>query len=159
MFNIALYEPEIPANTGNIIRLCANVGAQLHLIEPLGFELDDKRLRRAGLDYHEWVTVKSHVNWPAFLSAVMPTKLYALSTKGSQAYSQMVYQPGDTFLFGPETRGLPPEILHDIGVQQCLYLPMQAESRSLNLSNSAAIVLYEAWRQINFAGAMLKNSA
>ena len=156
MFNIVLYEPEIPANTGNIIRLCANVGAQLHLIEPLGFELDDKRLRRAGLDYHEWVTLKTHPNWSAFLSNVSPCKLYALSTKGSQAYSQIAYQQGDTFLFGPETRGLPPEILHYIGVRQCLYLPMQAESRSLNLSNSAAIVLYEAWRQIGFAGALIK---
>jgi len=156
VFNIVLYEPEIPANTGNIIRLCANVGAQLHLIEPLGFELDDKRLRRAGLDYHEWVTVKTHPNWPAFLSNLSPVKLYALSTKGGQAYSDTTYQLGDTFLFGPETRGLPAEILQYIGLQQCLYLPMQAESRSLNLSNSVAIVLYDAWRQTSFAGALLK---
>jgi len=159
VFNIVLYEPEIPANTGNIIRLCANVGAQLHLIEPLGFELDDRRLRRAGLDYHEWVTVKTHPNWSAFLSTEVPTKLYALSTKGNQAYSHKTYQSGDSFLFGPETRGLPAEILHYIGIQQCLYLPMQAESRSLNLSNSVAIVLYEAWRQAAFVGAVLKELA
>ncbi|GAB6141112.1 tRNA (uridine(34)/cytosine(34)/5-carboxymethylaminomethyluridine (34)-2'-O)-methyltransferase TrmL [Methylosoma difficile] len=157
MFNIVLYEPEIPANTGNIIRLCANVGAQLHLIEPLGFELDDKKLRRAGLDYHEWVTVKTHASLAAFYEAAKPQRLFALSTKGQQVFSDLSYQAGDTFMFGPETRGLPADVLSDIGLENCLYLPMQAESRSLNLSNSVSIVLYEAWRQVGFAGALLKS--
>jgi tRNA (cytidine/uridine-2'-O-)-methyltransferase len=144
MFHIVLYEPEIPANTGNIIRLCANTGAQLHLIKPLGFEMDDKRLRRAGLDYHEWV------------STITPKRLLALSTKGSHTVTSMAFTAGDALLFGPETRGLPPDVLAHIGPAHCLYLPMLPASRSLNLSNTVAVVLYEAWRQLGFAGALLK---
>ena len=156
MFHIVLYEPEIPANTGNIIRLCANTGTQLHLIKPLGFELDDKKLRRAGLDYHEWVAVKEHSSVSAFIEAVKPERIFALTTKAKQIVSEVAFQAQDAFLFGPETRGLPENILADIGVNRCLYLPMQAESRSLNLSNTVAIVLYEAWRQLSFAGALIK---
>jgi len=156
MFHIVLYEPEIPANTGNIIRLCANAGTQLHLIKPLGFELDDKKLRRAGLDYHEWVAVKEHSSLNAFIDTVKPERIFALTTKGKKIVSDVVFQAGDAFLFGPETRGIPEAILADIGVDRCLYLPMQAESRSLNLSNTVAIVLYEAWRQLSFAGALIK---
>lgn len=156
MFHIVLYEPEIPANTGNIIRLCANSGTQLHLIRPLGFELDDKKLRRAGLDYHEWVAVREHSSLNAFIETVKPERIFALTTKADRIVSDEVFQAGDAFLFGPETRGIPENILADIGVNRCLYLPMQAESRSLNLSNTVAIVLYEAWRQLSFAGALIK---
>ncbi len=156
MFHIVLYEPEIPANTGNIIRLCANAGTQLHLIKPLGFELDDKKLRRAGLDYHEWVAVKVHDSLNAFIDSVKPERVFALTTKGKQMVSEVAFQAQDVFLFGPETRGLPEKILTHIGRDRCLYLPMQAESRSLNLSNTVAIVLYEAWRQLSFAGAVRK---
>ena len=156
MFHIVLYEPEIPANTGNIIRLCANAGTQLHLIKPLGFELDDKKLRRAGLDYHEWVAVKEHSSLSAFIETVKPERIFALTTKAKQIVSEVAFQAQDAFLFGPETRGLPENILADMGVNRCLYLPMQAESRSLNLSNTVAIVLYEAWRQLSFAGALIK---
>ena len=156
MFHIVLYEPEIPANTGNIIRLCANAGTHLHLIKPLGFELDDKKLRRAGLDYHEWVAVEEHCSLSAFIETVKPERFFALTTKASQIVSRVAFQPGDAFLFGPETRGLPENILAEMGVNRCLYLPMKAESRSLNLSNTVAIVLYEAWRQLSFAGALIK---
>ena len=156
MFHIVLYEPEIPANTGNIIRLCANAGTQLHLIKPLGFEMDDKKLRRAGLDYHEWIAVKEHSSLSAFIETVKPERIFALTTKAKQIVSEVTFQSQDAFLFGPETRGLPENILMDIGVNRCLYLPMQAESRSLNLSNTVAIVLYEAWRQLSFAGALIK---
>lgn len=156
MFHIVLYEPEIPANTGNIIRLCANAGAQLHLIKPLGFELDDKRLRRAGLDYHEWVCVKQHDSLAQFMASENPQRLFALTTKAQQVVSDVAFQAQDAFLFGPETRGLPADVLADVSAENCLYLPMQAESRSLNLSNTVAIVLYEAWRQQNFAGALIK---
>jgi tRNA (cytidine/uridine-2'-O-)-methyltransferase len=156
MFHIVLYEPEIPANTGNIIRLCANTGAQLHLIQPLGFTLDDKKLRRAGLDYHEWVSVKAYPSLDYFLKNTKPERLFALTTKGKQRYSDMVFQHHDTFVFGPETRGLPPTVLTNIGLDHCLYLPMQEESRSLNLSNAVSIVLYEAWRQLGFPGALGK---
>jgi len=156
MFHIVLYEPEIPANTGNIIRLCANTGAQLHLIKPLGFDLDDKKLRRAGLDYHEWVDVKEYDSLDAFVQAVKPERIYALTTKGKQKASDVAFKAQDAFLFGPETRGLPANILADLGVERCLYLPMKPEARSLNLSNTVAIVLYEAWRQHSFAGALIK---
>ena len=149
MFHIALFEPEIPANTGNIIRLSANAGMQLHLIKPLGFDLDDKKLRRAGLDYHEWATVKLHESLADFLASVDTKRLFALTTKGKKVYSDVKFQDGDVFLFGCETRGLPKETLEMIG-ENCLYLPMQPESRSLNLSNTVAIMLYEAWRQIGF---------
>lgn len=156
MFHIVLYEPEIPANTGNIIRLCANTGAQLHLIKPLGFELDDKKLRRAGLDYHEWVTVKVHESLAAFISVTAPERFFALSTKGKQRFSDVIFKAQDALLFGPETRGLPAAILDELGAGNCLYLPMREQSRSLNLSNTVAIVLYEAWRQLSFAGALIK---
>jgi tRNA (cytidine/uridine-2'-O-)-methyltransferase len=156
MFHIVLYEPEIPANTGNIIRLCANAGMQLHLIKPLGFELDDKKLRRAGLDYHEWVAVKEHDSLDDFINSIKPGRIFALTTKGCACYSEVSFQPQDAFLFGPETRGLPADVLAGLGSERCLYLPMQAESRSLNLSNTVAIVLYEAWRQLGFAGAAIK---
>ena len=151
MFHIVLYEPEIPPNTGNIMRLCANTGAQLHLIEPLAFELDDKKLRRAGLDYRDLATVTTHKNLQAFLESVKPSKLYACSTRGSHNYSEVEYQPGEAILFGPETRGLPQALLDELPKEQVLRLPMQADSRSLNLSNTVAVVLYEAWRQNSFA--------
>ena len=156
MFHIVLFEPEIPANTGNIIRLCANAGTQLHLIKPLGFELDDKKLRRAGLDYHEWVAVKEHASLSAFIETVNPKRIFALTTKGKQIVSDVAFRAGDAFLFGPETRGIPETILAELGPDRCLYLPMQPGSRSLNLSNTVAIVLYEAWRQLSFAGALIK---
>ncbi|MGR8978593.1 MAG: tRNA (uridine(34)/cytosine(34)/5-carboxymethylaminomethyluridine(34)-2'-O)-methyltransferase TrmL [Gammaproteobacteria bacterium] len=156
MFNIVLYEPEIPANTGNIIRLCANAGAALHLIQPLGFQLEDKKLRRAGLDYHEWVDVTVHPSLDAFVDAVNPLRLFALTTKARKTVGDAAFRSGDTFLFGPETRGLPDRILTRLGADNCLYLPMRSESRSLNLSNTVAIVLYEAWRQLSFEGAFLK---
>jgi tRNA (cytidine/uridine-2'-O-)-methyltransferase len=150
MLHVVLFEPEIPPNTGNIIRLCANTGAQLHLIHPLGFAWDDARLRRAGLDYHEWARVKHHPSLQAFLVQMACTRLFALSVKGKYVYSDVAYQQGDALLFGPETRGLPTEVLHSLPPQQVLRIPMQASSRSLNLSNAAAIVLYEAWRQLGF---------
>jgi tRNA (cytidine/uridine-2'-O-)-methyltransferase len=156
MFHIVLYEPEIPANTGNIIRLCANTGMQLHLIQPLGFALDDKKLRRAGLDYHEWVSVIEHPSLTAFVDNIKPERIFALTTKGRKIYSDVVFRPQDALLFGPETRGLPATVLTQLGANRCLYLPMQAESRSLNLSNTVSIVLYEAWRQLSFAGAVIK---
>ncbi|MFI3121970.1 MAG: tRNA (uridine(34)/cytosine(34)/5-carboxymethylaminomethyluridine(34)-2'-O)-methyltransferase TrmL [Methylococcaceae bacterium] len=156
MLHIVLYEPEIPANTGNIIRLCANSGMYLHLIKPLGFELDDKKLRRAGLDYHEWVAVKEHDSLADFIDSIKPGRIFALTTKGAKLYSDVCFQAEDAFLFGPETRGLPATVLADLGAEHCLYLPMQAASRSLNLSNTVSIVLYEAWRQLGFAGAAVK---
>lgn len=156
MFHIVLYEPEIPANTGNIIRLCANTGAQLHLIKPLGFVLDDKKLRRAGLDYHEWVAVQVHDSLAEFFATAKPSRLFALTTKGGRRASDVCFKAGDALLFGPETRGLPAVVLGEVGPDNCLYLPMQTESRSLNLSNTVAIVLYEAWRQLDFSGALSK---
>ena len=149
MFNIVLFEPEIPPNTGNIIRLCANTGARLHLIKPLGFELDDKRMRRAGLDYAEWAEVEVHENWRAFKLSRGDGRLFAATTKASQHYAGISYLPGDSFVFGPETRGLPRLILDELGPDHSLRIPMITDSRSLNLSNSVAIVLYEAWRQRN----------
>lgn len=151
MFNIVLFEPEIPANTGNIIRLCANTGAQLHLIQPLGFQLDDKKLRRAGLDYHEWADIKVHKGIASFLNNEEYHSIYALTTKGKQCYSKVKFKRGDALLFGPETRGLPNEILRNLPEQQRVRLPMLPDSRSLNLSNTVAVTLYEAWRQIGFS--------
>ncbi len=148
MFNIVLYQPEIPPNTGNIIRLCANTGCSLHLIEPLGFELEDKKLRRAGLDYHEWADVKIH----ATLEDLPASTTYALSTRGTTNYSNADYQPGDTLVFGPETRGLPQAYLESLLPENVLRLPMLEQSRSLNLSNTVAVVVYEALRQIGFKG-------
>jgi tRNA (cytidine/uridine-2'-O-)-methyltransferase len=156
MFHIVLYEPEIPANTGNIIRLCANTGAKLHLIEPLGFELEDKKLRRAGLDYHEWTDVQVYPALADFINSVRPERIFALSTKGTTLFSHAAFQSGDALLFGPESRGLPACVLNELGADRCLYLPMRAESRSLNLSNTVAVTLYEAWRQSGYAGAAFK---
>ena len=152
MFHVVLYQPEIPPNTGNVIRLCANAGAKLHLIRPLGFELDDTRLRRAGLDYHEYARVQVHDTLEDFIAAAKPARLLACSTRGQTLYSDMRYQTGDALLFGPETRGLPAQILDSIPERQRLRIPMLPDNRSLNLSNAAAIILYEAWRQQGFAG-------
>jgi tRNA (cytidine/uridine-2'-O-)-methyltransferase len=152
MFHIALFEPEIPPNTGNIIRLCANLGFQLHLIEPLGFDMDEKKVRRAGLDYHEWANVKIHPNYAAFKQAVAGQRIFAMTTKGSQNYANMQYQKGDVFLMGPETRGLPESVRNELPENQRIRLPMTAESRSLNLSNATAVIAYEAWRQAGFEG-------
>lgn len=156
MFNIVLYEPEIPANTGNIIRLCANTGTKLHLIKPLGFGLEDKKLRRAGLDYHEWADVKIYESLADFVEQTKPKRSFALTTKGTRTFSDVFFEAGDAFLFGPETRGLPPQVLGALGAERQLYLPMRPESRSLNLSNTVAVVLYEAWRQQAFNGAVIK---
>lgn len=156
MLNIVLFEPEIPPNTGNIIRLCANTGFQLHLIKPLGFAWDDKRLRRAGLDYHEFTAIKHHDNYAAFTASEAPQRLFALTTKGTPAHSAVRYQSGDYLLFGPETRGLPASILDALPPQQKIRIPMMADSRSMNLSNAVSVVVYEAWRQLDYAGALLK---
>ena len=152
LLHVVLFEPEIPANTGNIIRLCANTGAQLHLIQPLGFTLDDKRLRRAGLDYHEWASLKTYASFQAFREAAALTRLFAVSVKGRRAYHEVAYREGDALMFGPETRGLPDNLLGHARVESVLRVPMQPGSRSLNLSNAAAVVLYEAWRQLGFPG-------
>lgn len=154
MFNILLYQPEIPPNTGNIIRLCANCGAGLHLVEPLGFDLDDKRLRRAGLDYGEWRDIQRHPDWETFLSRQQPVRLFAISTKGSRHFHQTQFKHGDWFAFGPETRGLPQSILQSLPPDNVLRIPMLPDSRSMNLSNAASVLVYEAWRQLDFAGAV-----
>ena len=152
MFDVVLYQPEIPPNTGNIMRLCANTGSRLHLIEPLGFTLDDKQLRRAGLDYREWAEVRRYTDFAQLLAQLKPVRLYAFSTRARRWYSDVRYQPNDALLFGPETRGLPADILAHVGADAQLRLPLVPDNRSLNLSNAAAIVLYEAWRQQGFAG-------
>ena len=152
-FDVLLYQPEIPPNTGNVIRLCANTGARLHLIEPLGFAMEDRQLRRAGLDYHEFASVRVHPGLDAALAAIRPMRLFALSTRGQVRHDQPRYADGDAFLFGPETRGLPAEVLDAIPPAQRLRLPMQPGNRSLNLSNAVAVVVFEAWRQSGFAGA------
>ena len=154
MLNIVLFQPEIPPNTGNIIRLCANTGARLHLIRPLGFDLEDRQLRRAGLDYHEWADVRTYENMEGFLQSVAPKRLLAFSTRGQRRYTEMAYQEDDALLFGPETRGLPKEILEGLPETQRLTLPMRPDNRSLNLSNSVAIAVYEAWRQLGFVGSV-----
>lgn len=153
MFHIVLFQPEIPANTGNIIRLCANTGARLHLIEPLGFRMDDRRLKRAGLDYHEYAQVQVHVSLMAFVEKIAPSRCFGLSTHGQRNFYGESFQPDDAFLFGPETRGLPLAVRNELGEDRVLRLPMRADSRSLNLANTVAVVTYEAWRQQNFAGA------
>jgi tRNA (cytidine/uridine-2'-O-)-methyltransferase len=150
--DVLLYQPEIPPNTGNAIRLCANTGARLHLIEPLGFDLQDKQLRRAGLDYHEYARMQVHATLEAALTVISPKRLFALSTRGSHRYDQPRYRAGDAFLFGPETRGLPIEVLESLPPDQRLRLPMRPHNRSLNLSNSVAVVVFEVWRQSGFAG-------
>ncbi len=152
MLDIVLYQPEIPPNTGNVIRLCANTGARLHLIEPLGFELDDAKLRRAGLDYHEFTALRVHATFEAFLAEVAPARVFALSTRGTRRYDDVRYEPGDAFVFGPETRGLPQAMIDALPEDRRLRLPMRPGNRSLNLSNAVAVVAFEAWRQHGFEG-------
>lgn len=153
MFHIVLFEPEIPPNTGNIIRLCANCGSALHIIKPAGFTLDDSKLRRAGLDYHEFASVREWDGLDEFMREVQPVRLYACSTKGKQRYTDVAFAPGDAFLFGPESRGLPATVLSSVPQNQMLRVPMRANNRSLNLSNAVAVIVYEAWRQNDFGGA------
>lgn len=153
MFDIALYEPEIAPNTGNIIRLCANCGANLHLIEPLGFDLEEKKVRRAGLDYHDLARVTRHANYTAFIDAMAGRRIFACTTKATQYHTQATFASGDVLLFGPETRGLPHDLIQSLPDTQRLRIPMQPDARSLNLSNAVAIIGYEAWRQLGFAGA------
>jgi tRNA (cytidine/uridine-2'-O-)-methyltransferase len=154
VFHVVLVEPEIPPNTGNVIRLCANAGVQLHLIEPLGFPLDDAKMRRAGLDYHDYATMKVHKNWDAFLLDAQPdpARMFALTTHGSAPFADASFQPGDVFVFGPESRGLPPALRETFPAGQRIRLPMRPDNRSLNLSNTVAVVVYEAWRQNGYAG-------
>lgn len=154
LIDIVLYQPEIPPNTGNIIRLCANMGFHLCLIHPLGFRMDDKLLQRAGLDYHEWANLQEFECLEDYLDQRSPQQLYACSTKGKRSHTSPSYQKGDAFLFGPESRGLPANILSSLPSENIVRLPMRAESRSLNLSNAVAIFAYEAWRQLDFAGAI-----
>lgn len=153
MLHVVLYQPEIPPNTGNVIRLCANSGAYLHLIAPLGFDLDHAKLRRAGLDYHEFTRLRVHDDLAAFVADVAPGRLFALSTRGRVRYDTVAYADGDALLFGPETRGLPDDVLDGIEPAHRLRLPMRPDNRSLNLSNAVAVVVFEAWRQMGFAGA------
>lgn len=151
MFNIVLFEPEIPPNTGNIIRLASNTGCRLHLIRPLGFTLEDRQLKRAGLDYHEYTSLQVYENWALFMETQKPARLFALSTKGTVRYAEVAFKEGDYLLFGPESRGLPPERREAPEITAVLTLPMLPHSRSLNLANSVAVVVYEAWRQAGFA--------
>ena len=152
MLHVVLYQPEIPPNTGNVIRLCANTGARLHLIRPLGFDLDDKKLRRAGLDYREFATLAVHDDLDAFTAAVKPSRIFALSTRGRTLFTNAQFGADDAVLFGPETRGLPQDVLDALPTEQRLRLPMRPDNRSLNLSNAVAVVVFEAWRQSGFAG-------
>jgi tRNA (cytidine/uridine-2'-O-)-methyltransferase len=154
MLHVVLFQPEIPPNTGNVIRLCANSGARLHLIQPLGFTLEDRQLRRAGLDYHEWADVRTYAGLGEFLHDIAPGRLLAFSTRATRRYTDMNYREDDALLFGPETRGLPGDILESVPVEQRLTLPMRPDNRSLNLSNTVAIAVYEAWRQLGFVGAV-----
>jgi tRNA (cytidine/uridine-2'-O-)-methyltransferase len=150
MFDVILYQPEIPPNTGNVIRLCANTGARLHLIRPLGFTLEDAQLRRAGLDYHEYAQLRVHDSLDDAIREISPARLFALSTRNATRYDQVAFAPGDAFVFGPETRGLPEEMLATIPDPHRLRLPMRPGNRSLNLSNAVAVVVFEAWRQQDF---------
>jgi len=150
MINIVLFEPEIPQNTGNIIRLAANSGSRLHLIEPLGFELDEKKLRRAGLDYHEFAEIFTYESWESFAEGQKTGRFFGISTKGKNRYSEVKFAQDDYLIFGPETRGLPEAVRNEIGQEQLLRIPMLPDSRSLNLSNAAAILVYEVWRQLDF---------
>jgi tRNA (cytidine/uridine-2'-O-)-methyltransferase len=152
MFDIVLFEPEIPPNTGNAIRLCANTGATLHLVRPLGFRLDDKSLQRSGLDYHDLAEVKVHTDLDACLTELKEARVFAVETGGRLCYTDQRYQAGDAFLFGPESRGLPAAVQNRIGRDNSLFIPMQPGSRSINLSNAVAIVAFEAWRQLGFVG-------
>lgn len=154
MFQIVLYQPEIPPNTGNVIRLAANAGCGLHLVEPLGFDIGERSLRRAGLDYHEFVALRVHRDWPACLAALGAARLFAFSTKGAVRHDAVAYRPGDAFVFGRETAGLPAELLARFAPERRLRLPMMPGNRSLNLSNAVAVAVFEAWRQQGFAGAV-----
>ncbi len=153
MIDIVLYQPEIPPNTGNIIRLCANSGFALHLIEPLGFDWDDKRVRRAGLDYHEFAQVKRHPSLEAYMQSEQPKRVLACTTKGRAFHSEVVYQLGDALVFGPETRGLPNEVIDSLPPEQRVRIPMLPDSRSMNLSNAVSVFVYESWRQFGYPGA------
>jgi tRNA (cytidine/uridine-2'-O-)-methyltransferase len=155
MFHVVLFEPEIPPNTGNAIRLCANTGATLHLVKPLGFRLDDKSLQRSGLDYHDLASVEVHSGFDACLERLAGSRLFAVETTGRHCYSTLEYRAGDAFVFGRETRGLPEAVLDRVGRETSLFIPMRARSRSINLSNAVALVAYEAWRQLDFAGAAM----
>ena len=152
MFNIVLFEPEIPPNTGNVMRLCANTASSLHLVRPLGFSLSDKSLVRAGMDYRLRIDCRVHDDWEACVAALAGSRLFAFSTRGAHRYDTAQFKKGDAFVFGPETRGLPPAVLESIALEFRLVVPMRPGSRSINLSNAVAIVLYEAWRQLAFAG-------
>lgn len=152
MLHVVLYQPEIPPNTGNVIRLCANTGARLHLIEPMGFTLDDARMRRAGLDYHEFASLRVHASFEDFLRDVAPARVFAFSTRGTRRYDQVRYTIDDALVFGPETRGLPQALLDTLGADAGLCLPMRPRNRSLNLSNAVAVAVFEAWRQLAFVG-------
>lgn len=152
MFNIVLFQPEIPPNTGNAIRLAANTGIRLHLVRPLGFDLTDRQLARAGLDYHDLARVSVHEDWAACMTALQGNRVFALSTRGKIRYDQPAFEPGDTFVFGPETRGLPQELLDALPSDQVLRLPMLPSNRSMNLANTIAVVVFEAWRQTGFRG-------
>jgi len=152
MLHIVLYEPEIPPNTGNVIRLAANTGAQLHLVEPLGFRMEDRQLKRAGLDYHEYARVRVHPDWAACQAALGKRRLFALSTRSTRNYAEVSFQDEDVFVFGPETRGLPGSVLEQFATERRLRIPMHPGNRSLNLSNAVAVVVMEAWRQGGFAG-------
>ncbi|MDR4494160.1 MAG: tRNA (uridine(34)/cytosine(34)/5-carboxymethylaminomethyluridine(34)-2'-O)-methyltransferase TrmL [Nitrospirales bacterium] len=152
MLDIVLYQPEIPPNTGNIIRLCANTGFGLHLIQPLGFELDDKRARRAGLDYHEMARVEVYATLQDYVETRTPPRIFTITTKGHRLYHHVLFEPGDALLFGPETRGLPQEVLDSVPSDRQVRIPMRPESRSMNLSNAVAVLVYESWRQLQFLG-------
>jgi tRNA (cytidine/uridine-2'-O-)-methyltransferase len=153
MFHVVLVQPEIPPNTGNVIRLCANTGATLHLVQPLGFPLDSSRMRRAGLDYHEFATLRVHSSWQAFVASERPGRAWALTTRGTRAPHDVAFLPGDYLVFGSETAGLPTAVLEGFAPEHRLRLPMRPDNRSLNLSNAVAVTVYEAWRQHGFAGA------
>lgn len=152
MFNVVLVHPEIPPNTGNVIRLCANTGCQLHLIEPLGFPIDHARMRRAGLDYHEFTTMRVHADWATFKATELPRRLWALSTRGAVRLPDARFEPGDWLVFGQETAGLPAAVVEEFSPQQTLRLPMRPGMRSMNLSNAVAVTVFEAWRQHGFSG-------
>ena len=153
MIHVVLHNPKIPPNTGNVIRLMANTGFQLHLIEPLGFDFEEKQLRRAGLDYHDISNVSRHANFDAFVETVKPVRVYAITTKGKTRYTEVAFEKGDVLLFGSETSGLPVDVMSQVAEVNRLLIPMQPNNRSLNLSNSVSILVYEAWRQLGFDGA------
>lgn len=155
MFNVVLFRPEIPPNTGNVIRLCANTGATLHLVYPLGFPWDDARVKRAGLDYHEFAEVQHHANWAACVKTLSGSRLFAVETRQAVRYDSIAYRVGDAFIFGQETAGLPADVLDSIPTAQRIWLPMRPNNRSLNLSNSVAVMVFEAWRQVGFGGSGL----